>query len=101
MVLIYNGKKYFGKTAVEIVRAVERDDGEYPKKGGSVREFLLWSLRRMADRIPRRELDVSVSLADETIAFNFLCLLDNYEIGVLYDSPLLRNTPNLPPANHY
>lgn len=87
MIFIFNEKKYFGKTAVEIVRAIEFDAREYPKKGGSVREFLLWSLQRMADRIPRRELDVSASLSDETIAFNFLCLLDNYEIGDFYDTP--------------
>ncbi len=40
----------------------------------------------MADRIPERELDVSPNLSDETVAFNYLCLLDNYEIGTFYDT---------------
>jgi hypothetical protein len=40
----------------------------------------------MADRIPQRELDVSAKLSDETIAFNYLCLLDNYGVGNLYDT---------------
>ncbi len=46
---------------------------------------------RMADRIPQRELDVSPNLGDETIAFNYLCLLDNYEIGTFYDT---RRSPS-------
>lgn len=86
MIFIRDKKKYLGKTAVRIVRAVERDTAEYTNKGGSMREFLIWSLERMADRIPQRELDVSPNLGDETIAFNYLCLLDNYEIGTFYDT---------------
>lgn len=86
MIFICDNKKYVGKTAVRIVRAVEGDTAEYANKGGSIRDFLVWSLERMADRIPLRELDVSPNLADETITFNYLCLLDNYEIGTLYDT---------------
>jgi hypothetical protein len=86
MIFIYDSKKYIGKTAVGIVRAVERDIAEYANKGGSIRDFLVWSLERMADLIPERELDVSPNLSDETIAFNYLCLLDNYEIGTFYDT---------------
>lgn len=86
MMFIRANKKYLGKTAVRIVRALERDAAEYANNGGSIREFLVWSLERMADRIPQRELDVSPNLGDETIAFNYLCLLDNYEIGTFYDT---------------
>ncbi len=86
MIFIYDRKKYIGKTAVRIVRAVERDTAEYTNKGGSIKDFLVWSLGRMADRIPLRELDVSTNLGDETIAFNYLCLFDNYEIGTFYDT---------------
>lgn len=86
MIFIYNHKKYIGKTAVKIVRAVERDTTEYAAKGGSLRDFLVWSLARLKDRIPERELDVSPNLSDETIAFNYLCLLDNYEIATFYDT---------------
>jgi hypothetical protein len=91
MIFICDNKKYLGKTAVRIVRAVERDAAGYANKGGSIRDFLVWSLERMADRIPLRELDVSPNLADETIAFNYLCLLDNYEIGTFYDT---RSSPS-------
>ena len=86
MIFIYSNKKYFGKTAALIVRAVERDAADYPNKGSSIQDFLVWSLARMADRIPQRELDVSSSLADETIAFNYLCLLDNFKIGTFHDT---------------
>lgn len=86
MIFIYDSKKYVGKTAVRIVRAVERDAAGYADKGGSIRDFLVWSLEGMADLIPERELDVSPDLADETIAFNYLCLLDNYEVGTFYDT---------------
>ena len=95
MIFICDNKKYLGKTAVRIVRAVERDTAEYANKGGSMRDFLVWSLARMADRIPLRELDVSPNLGDETIAFNYLCLLDNYEIGTFYDT---RPSPSPPAA---
>lgn len=93
MIFIYNNKKYLGKSAVRIVRAVENDTTEYVNKGGSIRDFLVWSLERMADRIPPRELDVSAKLSDETIAFNYLCLLDNYEIGIFYDTRPFSSSP--------
>ncbi|MBA3599773.1 MAG: hypothetical protein H0W45_00830 [Acidobacteria bacterium] len=86
MIFIHQRKKYLGKTAVKIVRAIERDTAEYENQMGTIREFLIRSLTRMADRIPERELDVSPHLSDETIAFNYLCLLDNYEIGTFYDT---------------
>ena len=86
MIFIFNNKKYLGKTAVRIVRALELDTAEYKNQNGTIQDFLIWSLARMADRIPLRELDVSPSLSDETIAFNYLCLLDNYEIGTLHDT---------------
>jgi hypothetical protein len=86
MIFIYNSKKYLGKTAVRIVRAIERDTAEYENQSETIQDFLIWSLARMADRIPERELDVSPNLSDETIAFNYLCLLDNYEVGTFYDT---------------
>lgn len=86
MIFIYNSKKYLGKTAVRIVRAIERDTAEYENQSETIQDFLIWSLAGMADRIPERELDVSPNLSDETIAFNYLCLLDNYEVGIFYDT---------------
>lgn len=86
MIFIYKDKKYYGAEAVEIVRALERDSAGYANPNGTIQDFLNWSLALMADRIPRRDLDVSPHLSDETLAYDFLCLLDNYEIGKLYDS---------------
>lgn len=82
MLFIFNNKRYWGKTAVKILRAVERDTEDYPNQNGTVQEFLSWSLEQMSDRIPMRELDVSPRLSDETLAFNYFCLLDSYKIGV-------------------
>ncbi len=93
MIFIYNSKKYLGKTAVRIVRAIERDTAEYENQSETIQDFLIWSLARMADRIPERELDVSPNLSDETIAFNYLCLLDNYEIGTFYDTRSSASAP--------
>ncbi len=50
-------------------------------------------MARLADRIPMRELEVSPHLSDETIAFNYLCLLDNYEIGTFYDTRSSASAP--------
>ena len=85
MIFIYNDWEYRGETAVEVVRAIERDTN-YRKSGGSVRDFLVWTLERMDDRIPERELDVSPNLSDEAIAYDFLFLLDSFGIGALFDS---------------
>jgi hypothetical protein len=83
MLFIFNDQKYMGDTAVGIVRELERAALEYQPKGGSIGEFLSWSLEEMADRIPPREIDVSPNLDDETIAFNYLCLLDSLRIGTI------------------
>lgn len=42
MDFIYDNKKYVEKTAVKIVRAIENDTNEYPNKGESIRDFLIW-----------------------------------------------------------
>ena len=82
-IFLYNNKEYLGETAAEIVREIQRDEDEYPAQNGSLKNFLAWSLTRKADRIPRRELDVSEDLPDEVVAFNYLCLLDNYDEALL------------------
>jgi len=93
MIFIYRNKKYLGKSAVKIVRAIERDTAEYENQNETIQDFLIWSLARLADRIPMRELEVSPHLSDETIAFNYLCLLDNYEIGTFYDTRSSASAP--------
>jgi len=86
MIFIFNGQKYSDKTAVGIIRAIERDTHDYVSQGARVQDFLVWSLARLADEIPPRELEISPRLGDETIAFNYLCLLDSYEIGAFYET---------------
>jgi hypothetical protein len=89
MLFIYENKRYSGETAVEILRAVERDSAEYQNKNGTVQDFLIWSMEKMSDQIPSRELDVSPKLSDETLAFNYLCLLDSYKIAVFNNNDSL------------
>ena len=88
MIFIYRNKKYLGKSAVKIVRAIERDTAEYSNRNGAIEDFLIWSLARLADRIPMRELDQPAHLSDETLAFSYLCLLDEYDVGRLPDTNL-------------
>lgn len=83
MIFTLNDKNYRGETAVEIVRAIELDNPDYAPRGSKVQDFLAWSLARLADAIPLRELEISPQLGDETIAFNYLCLLDTYGLGNL------------------
>lgn len=90
MLFIYNNKRYFAKTAVKILRAIEQDTDDYPNKNGTIQDFLVWSMEQLSDRIPLRELDVSPRLSDETLAFNYLCLLDNYKIGAFYVEQVLQ-----------
>ena len=87
MVFIYNAKEYACATAVEVVREMERDADGYPHQGGTIRDFLRWSLARLADQIHMRELDTSVHLSDEALAFSYLCLLDEYRLGRLPNIP--------------
>lgn len=83
MLFIFDDRKYRGETAVGIVCELKEATPEFQSKSDSVRDFLVWSLDRLADRIPPRELDVSPDLDDEIICFNYLCLLDSCEIGTL------------------
>jgi hypothetical protein len=93
MVFIYDGKEYASATATEIVREMERDAGAYPHRDGTLRAFLRWSLDGLADRVHMRELDLGAHLADETLAFSYLCLLERYGIGRLDDTP--QSEPSL------
>jgi hypothetical protein len=63
-------KKYCGSSALEIVRTLEKDTRNYPHRGKSVRRFLSWSLGRLDNYIPPREMDLSDRLEDETLALN-------------------------------
>ncbi|MDQ3256180.1 MAG: hypothetical protein M3R15_20175 [Acidobacteriota bacterium] len=83
IIFLSGGLEYRGASAVEILHALERDAGGPRYEGASLRNFLQWSLAQLSDEIPPRELDLSNTLDDETLAFDYLCLCDEYGIGGL------------------
>ena len=88
MIFLTEGKRYRGESAIEIVRSLERDAVDYPHRGQPIRRFMLWSLNRLRDRVPPRELDLSDRLEDEALAMSYLYLRDEYGAGeLLVDRP--------------
>ena len=83
MIFRTNEKEYSGVSALEIVRALESDAADYPFRGQQIRQFLRWSLARLADCIPPREMDLSDRMRDEELALNYLYLRDEYGAGKL------------------
>jgi len=83
MIFQVGGKDYSGESATEILRALEIDTPDYPSPGQPLREFLLWSLDRLGDKLPARELDLSDRLPDEALALSYLYLRDEYGAGEL------------------
>ena len=79
----FKGKEYRGVSALEVVRAMEGDTAAYPHRGHSFRRFLKWSLERLGDSLPPRELDLSDRLADDDLALSYLYLRDEYGAGKL------------------
>ena len=75
------GKDFRGRSAVEVVRELERDDSKYRYSGGAIRQYLIWSLDQLGSTIPPRDLAVSDRLDDETLALGFLLLLDECGVG--------------------
>ena len=75
-------KEFSGTSAVNVVRALERADKEYQHCGGSIRQYLSWSLNQSGS-VPPRDLDVSDRLEDEALALGYLLLLDEYGMGQL------------------
>ncbi len=83
MTFQFKGKKYRGTSALDIVRALESDAEDYPYRGQSVRRFLVWSLERLGNRLPPRDLDLSDRLEDDALALSYLYLRDEYGAGKL------------------
>ena len=83
MTFQFKGKKYRGASALDIVLALESDAEDYPHRGQSVRQFLLWSLERLGNRLPPRDLDLSDRLEDDALALSYLYLRDEYGAGRL------------------
>jgi len=76
-------KEYTGKSALDIIDALKIDMPEGEQQHLSLREFILWSMSQLSDRIPLRELDVSDKLSNEVLALNYLLLRDEYGAGAL------------------
>lgn len=88
MIFRFNGKEYTGATAMEIIAQMERDDAEYAalQTGGTISEFVKWSLKNLSDRLPPRELDLSnARVSDEIQARGYLSLRHDYGIGELVE----------------
>ena len=83
MIFRLNEKEISGTSAINVVRALEREDKEYQHCGGSIREYLSWSLNQLGGTVPARDLDVSDRLEDEALALAYLVLLDEYGMGEL------------------
>lgn len=76
----FEGKTYAGKTATDIVRAIQRDKHE-PLKRSELREFISWAVSELDDLVPQRDLEFSERLSDEALALNYIYLCDEYGLG--------------------
>ncbi len=89
MIFRFKDKEYTGATAIEVVAQMERDDTEYAatrSTGGTISEFVKWSLKKLSDRLPLRELDLSnARVSDEVQAHGYLSLRHDYDIGKLVE----------------
>jgi len=83
LIFTVNDKEYSGDSALAIVSALEMDATNFPHRGRSIRHFLIWSLERLRDYIPPREMDLSDRMEEEALALNYLYLRDEYGAGKL------------------
>lgn len=85
MIFRLQEKEVRGTSAVDVVRALEREDKEYRHCGGPIRQYLRWSLHQLRCSVPARDLDPSDRLEDEALAMDYLLLLDEYGVGKIID----------------
>ena len=83
MIFMTKNKSYSGRSAIEVVRSLERDDKAYGNCGGPIRQYLHWSVNQLSGSVPARDLDLSQTLEDESLALAYLLLLDEYGVGEL------------------
>ena len=81
MIFRLRGKAVSGRSATEVVRALEEGDSDYCQGGGTIRQYLHWSLNRLNGSVPPRDLHLSDRLEDESLALGYLLLLDEYGVG--------------------
>ena len=85
MIFKLRGNDVSGRSAIEVVRALELADSEYRDRGGPIRQYLIWSLNRLNGSVPARDLDLSDRLEDEPLALGYLLLLDEYGVGKIVE----------------
>ena len=88
MIFRFDNKEYRGATAIEVIKQLIGDDAEFVRarrNGGTIQEFLEWSLKKLSDRLPPRELALSERVSDEVQARGYLSLRHEYGIGELID----------------
>ena len=84
MIFRTKSKDYQSETAVEIVNQMARDTVEFSAVTVNIfQEYLKWSLQKMSDSVPPRELDLSERVSDELQAQSYLSLRHDYGIGEL------------------
>ena len=86
MIFRLRGKDVSGRSAIEVVRALEEGDSDYRRGGGPIRQYLYWSLNRLNGNLPARDLDLSDRLEDEPLALAYLLLLDEYGVGKIAEA---------------
>lgn len=68
---------------------MEHATDDYPYKGRTLWQFLLWSvLKQFPESISLGELGLSTKLPDETLALSYLYLCDQYELGELSNAEM-------------
>jgi len=83
MIFLFGNKKYVAANASTIVFEMAREEQFELAGEHSVRDFLIAEVGKLADEVHPRELDFKRHLSDEALAFNYLCLLDEYSFGKL------------------
>ncbi len=68
---------------MQIIRAMMKDS-DFTAQNSNIKDYLRWALANLEDRVHPRELELSAHLPDEILAYNYLCLLEEYNLGCLY-----------------
>ncbi len=74
---------YQGSSVIELVRAMENAAANYSNKGGTVAQFLEWSLAQLDEPISLDELALGRQVDDETLVLSYLLLLEQHGLGEL------------------
>ena len=84
MIFRFKYKEYQGATAVSIVNQMANDTADFSALTiNALQEFIQWSLDKLSDRLPPRELGLSERVSDEIQARGYLSLCHDYGIGEL------------------